>query len=526
MRLATSLLIILTCTLSVLAQDGNTTISTIDDYNGWGWQSIVMKNDLITVATTPVIGARITQYDLGDHSSIFLNPSLFGKTFNISQTWHNYGGYKVWPAPQDRWGWPPPPRIDFGEYSTEITDDTADSVALFVRGPVETQITPNLRMQRRTVIYRGTSRVKVEQSIVNEGSSKQSWSVWDVTQNIVHHNGEKDYENFWVYFPINPDSKFGNDGVRWSDHSGAWKGEVAPGIYGVEFKPEGKKIFADSHKGWICYADEREDMIYAKVFKIWDGADYPDQGARVEVWISSNPLYLEVEVVSPIWDIEANGGKITFVEDWYAAKVAGPTELTPILDVNHVGATAKHLSYDDQAKNFQGLFGVFHFGTAKLVALDAEDNIVAEGQAHDVTPNETFELNETLELPETAAQVKIVVSNDNGDIGTLTMADADALTSVATSSQAPADFALQQNYPNPFNPSTKIEFLIPSSQHVNLSIIDVKGREVATLVNQRMSSGSHQVTWHAANQPAGVYFIRLKGERLQNVRTKKMVLAR
>jgi len=57
------------------------------------------------------------------------------------------------------------------------------------------------------------------------------------------------------------------------------------------------------------------------------------------------------------------------------------------------------------------------------------------------------------------------------------------------------DYRLKQNYPNPFNPSTTITFHIPSNQIVNLSIYDLQGKQVATLLNRSLSEGSYDLLW-------------------------------
>jgi len=85
-------------------------VDVVQDYNGWGWEAIVLANGVVTLAIVPEIGGRVMQYDLGDHPSMFVNASEVGKRYEPSSSapWHNFGGYKVWPAPQDNWGWPPP----------------------------------------------------------------------------------------------------------------------------------------------------------------------------------------------------------------------------------------------------------------------------------------------------------------------------------------------------------------------------------------------------------------------------------
>jgi len=93
----------------------------------------------------------------------------------------------------------------------------------------------------------------------------------------------------------------------------------------------------------------------------------------------------------------------------------------------------------------------------------------------------------------------------------------------------PTGFALDQNYPNPFNPSTTISYSIGAGEpeHVNLSIFNVLGRKVATLVDKVQGPGNYTVTWQgrepgSARVASGVYFYRLVHGEISD--TKKMVL--
>jgi flagellar hook assembly protein FlgD len=65
------------------------------------------------------------------------------------------------------------------------------------------------------------------------------------------------------------------------------------------------------------------------------------------------------------------------------------------------------------------------------------------------------------------------------------------------------------NYPNPFNPTTTITYSLPKKSFVKLSIYDLLGREITTLVNEETHSGTHQVTWNAQNVPSGIYFYNI-----------------
>ncbi len=86
----------------------------------------------------------------------------------------------------------------------------------------------------------------------------------------------------------------------------------------------------------------------------------------------------------------------------------------------------------------------------------------------------------------------------------------------------PKEFVLYQNYPNPFNPTTEIRYQISEVSHVTLKVYDVLGREVATLVNDELASGTYDVAWNASGFASGVYFYRLTGGG--RVQTKTMVI--
>lgn len=107
-------------------------------------------------------------------------------------------------------------------------------------------------------------------------------------------------------------------------------------------------------------------------------------------------------------------------------------------------------------------------------------------------------------------------------------------------SSIPVQYSLRQNYPNPFNPTTNIEFDLPETSEVVLKIFNIMGKEVATLVTERLSAGSYKYTWsRPIGITSGVYFYRFSAESFRGVVnnasqknahgfviTKKMVLVR
>jgi hypothetical protein len=103
------------------------------------------------------------------------------------------------------------------------------------------------------------------------------------------------------------------------------------------------------------------------------------------------------------------------------------------------------------------------------------------------------------------------------------------------STETPEAFGLEQNYPNPFNPSTTVSYRIPERSSVSLSINDIQGRLIRTLVDRTVEPGSYSVRWDARNEdgemvPSGVYLCRLEtgggSATGRSVSTLKMILLR
>jgi hypothetical protein len=96
----------------------------------------------------------------------------------------------------------------------------------------------------------------------------------------------------------------------------------------------------------------------------------------------------------------------------------------------------------------------------------------------------------------------------------------------------PPRFVLSQNYPNPFNPGSTIQFDLPNASQVTLTVYDILGRNVETLVDGVRASGTHKVQFNPTNLPSGVYFYRIQARSLHPqkrevfMQTKKLVLLR
>tara|TARA_B100000686_G_C16466284_1_gene799696 strand:- start:73 stop:852 length:780 start_codon:yes stop_codon:yes gene_type:complete len=119
--------------------------------------------------------------------------------------------------------------------------------------------------------------------------------------------------------------------------------------------------------------------------------------------------------------------------------------------------------------------------------------------------------------------VDVELDNSQYGVGPLSS----GTVSVTDMLAVPEDFVLSQNYPNPFNPTTTISFSVPTEGNVVVSIYDITGRLVNTLVNKNMTSGYHSVVWEGSDMTgesvsAGLYIYSLQAEGVSL--TRKMVL--
>ena len=115
------------------------------------------------------------------------------------------------------------------------------------------------------------------------------------------------------------------------------------------------------------------------------------------------------------------------------------------------------------------------------------------------------------------------IANNAINRGVRITVTADVTTAIADGDHpAPQTFALGQNYPNPFNPVTTVRYQLPLATDVRLSLFDLNGRLVTTVVNRRLAAGTHLATIDGTHLASGVYFYVL--ETPQYRRARKMLL--
>ena len=408
---------------------GDLTFSIEQNYRTWGWDSAhVITNGIITAGIYPQLGGRMMQFDLGEESFIWVNEQEKGRTPQITTgSWTNYGGFKNWPAPQRDWnsgGWPPPPYIDGGKYAISVLQQNADSLTLLLDGQTEEHAdgAKGLQFKRILTFYANSSRIRIDQRLLNISCQKTSWSVWDISQLIINHEQNNNYSDFWAYFPRNSrtpnepcfftlteapaDTPLNRLQIREGYRSG---------IDAFQCNNKGMKIGITTDRGWIAYVDEKNGAASIKTVSVVDGAYYPDNGSVFQIYTTPSTdqnKYIEIEALSPIVDI-AIGDSSLFIENWYATRTFGP-----ILEVNKAGAIHEKLTIS-QNHTIRGKYGVFYNGRVDLISMNS-----AMRKSYSVTPLDSFILHDSLLSPSGPGIVYLLLYDSDGTfIDTLDKSD-------------------------------------------------------------------------------------------------------
>lgn len=273
------------------------------DYQEWKG-AYRLSNGTVELVFVPQIG-RVMRYGfVGDTNLLWENPALLGKTTDMTLAkteWVNYGGDKLWPAPQKVWGWPPDPMMDSGLQKVTITSDR--------RLKLEAPISPKHKLQFVRVIKmdaEGTG-VTFENRLINKSDKPAKWSVWQVTQVA---NPDR------LVLPLHKQGKFpaGYFVFQGSDPKPENIQVTGEEVSLTRNLQQSAKIGGDSPLGWL--KAERGNLSFEVSTKLQAGKNYPDDGCALEIYTNPDPLpYIELELLSPLTEIKPQQ-TITFTTHW------------------------------------------------------------------------------------------------------------------------------------------------------------------------------------------------------------------
>ncbi len=412
-----------------------------------GWKVYRLSNGLISLYVAPEIGGRAIQLTLGHRHYFFVNQNLAGKVLpqsqnNLKAGWANYGGDKVWPAPEgwmNNHQWPSIPYyiLDGSPFQSEIVKNTPEEVAVRVTSPPDPRT--GVQFVRTFQVFAGTTRVTVREVMRNISERRIRWGIWDVLQNDASDatNPSQPNKQLFVYIPINPRSMFPrgfynpygdvrNPSYHAIDHRRMLR---------VHYRYQVGKVAADSNAGWFAIENAQKDLALVESFRYFPGKKYPDN-ASVESWndgpgtisrgpffqtlpnnLEKTPYFLETEVLSPFATLYP-GQQHEFTLHWSPTRA-----LNPIRKAVWAGVISRPLRgriSGDQI-TLTGAFGVFVPGTLQAVFYSAMGQELAHDTLLTVDPRHVVQLDKSVPLPADAFRVSVRVmdphNQNRGDLG-------------------------------------------------------------------------------------------------------------
>ncbi len=270
-------------------------------YHGWAG-AYRLSNGTVEMVFVPQIG-RIMRYGyVGGPNVLWENAALAGKTLDLrapGTDWTNFGGDKLWPAPQDRWGWPPDPVMDAGPQHVRVLRDGT----LETSGPLSPK--HHIRFNRR-IRMAPNGNVTITNIMVNEADAPQEWSVWEVAQ-------VDDPDNVALGRASERLAPGGYKVLTEPATGSVVMDGAVPTPYFHRDRKQMGKIGSDSPNGLLM----RKGHVSLSVLAEYPaGGTYPDGGCLQEVYSNPDPLkYMEMELLSPLHTLRPHE-RYSFVTRW------------------------------------------------------------------------------------------------------------------------------------------------------------------------------------------------------------------
>ena len=362
-----------------------------------GWKSLQLGNGLVDVQIVPDIGGRVIQFRLGDFEYLWVNKQLAGKLSPESGlgpkgSWLNYGGDKLWPAPQgwsgeDEWPGPPDAVLDGSPHAATVLAPSGSPVAVQLVSRQDQR--SGIQFTRVIRLFDNAARVSFDSTMKNIDTRPRRWSIWQVTQVNAEGRGGKGFNpNIRSYSPVNPASVFprGYTELFGLVNNPQFTLDRKNNLVVSHYQRRVGKFGVDNSAGWVATVDGTAGYVLVERFTHYPAQKYPDNTSAT-FWMSGpgqivtdkvvdisddpieTPFLIESEICSPLVTVKP-GESYSFHLDWYAARIGGAY---PILNCTDVGVTCEPFKATraEGKVRLAGRFGVFYPAHVDAVLLDA-----------------------------------------------------------------------------------------------------------------------------------------------------------
>lgn len=250
--------------------------------------SIRISNGLIDLVVVPQVGRIMRFGEIGHRNLLWEAPRVNGRAPSIG-AWVNWGGDKVWPAPQDRWGWPPEPEYDGSVWDVQTIPN---GVHMASRAKSEKQ---GLRFERTILLKSGSRSAEIRSTLINESGKQVRLAVWEVcqvdnpTECILPIWKSKTHPKGWRVY--------GDDNIDGLVY------ERGDELHVTRDLQRGLKYGSGSAKGSITAIVGDYALTISSAFD--ESAEYPDGGNAQQLYTAPDPTrYAELELAGTLTTLE------------------------------------------------------------------------------------------------------------------------------------------------------------------------------------------------------------------------------
>jgi hypothetical protein len=351
---------------------------TREDYRGW--RSVRLANGIVELFIVPEIGGRVIQLRIGNSDLLYVNRRHAGRVFSPEENsldagWKNYGGSKVWPAPQgwsgdEEWPGPPDPVLDGGPYSCHVLPEIQATAAVRLESHPDKYT--GLTLSRTIRIFQDSSIVEIQHVMRNTSNRPVRWAIWQVTQQAAHRD-------LTVLVPSHACRQMYGD-----QKYEAISFDPTDGLCRVRYVNQIAKFAMKPEEGWLATLDSRRAIGLVETFPLFPALPYPDD-APVEAWVNGRGSftihddriemeqdpngcdpYIETELLSPLIALRP-GEAYSFQISWHCTSIEADT----MTAVNHCAAVGRRLTATRRGREARvtGSFGLFHVGLLELAGV-------------------------------------------------------------------------------------------------------------------------------------------------------------
>ncbi len=356
----------------------------------YGWDSLVLRNQYVRLDVVPTLGGKIMGFGLHGYQVLWHDTTREGEVVNdqgygFGEKFFNPGGAKVWPAPQGWNGpgeWPGPPDnvLDSAPYNFDTTDKS-----ITVTSPEDnSEGRTGLQFKHDYSLFPFSSSARLALSMKNVVNRQVRWSLWHLATLPVDRRCT-------VYAPVDN----GDWHVIFGEKDNPqWLG-VENGLFRARYDRRVGKVGLKAREGWVAWHDEENNIVFAMLFPVEKGKEYPDGGSNIELWTtgagtihannrdvqyeySSDTAMMEIEVLGPLTSLSP-GASSSMDVIWGVTRCSGVKRVTSSCVV------VDELTFD-KTNGIQGRFGVFYAGNLQTVYLGDNGEILSVNNLSSVSP--------------------------------------------------------------------------------------------------------------------------------------------